>query len=157
MYRDGGTRLLYGGTVQLWTLIPHALWPDKPPIGGGGDVVSNFTGIAFAQGTSVGVGQVLEFYMNFAEPGVVVGFFVLGFILMKLDTSLMRAVRSGSMAGILLYGMSGLALMQPGGNLVEVIVAGIGAMVAARILIALGLFGTGDAEPVQAPIPDLAE
>lgn len=156
-YENGTTGLLYGGTVQLWTLIPRALWPDKPEIGGGGDVVSQFTGIPFAQGTSVGVGQVLEFYMNFATAGVIVGFFVLGALLMRIDTGLMRAMRRGDMAGVLLFGMPGLALMQPGGNLVEVIVAAIGAIVASRILIALGLFGTGTTEPVRPPVPEIAE
>jgi len=155
--QNGTVGLLYGGTVQLWTLIPRALWPDKPEVGGGGDVVSQFTGIAFAQGTSVGVGQVLEFYMNFATAGVIVGFFVLGVLLMRLDTGLMRAMRGGDTAGVLLWGMPGLALMAPGGNLVEIIVAAIGAMVASRILIAMGLFGTGAAQPVQTPVPDIAE
>jgi hypothetical protein len=156
-YVGGSTDLYYGGTVQLWTLIPRALWPDKPEIGGGGDLVSRFTGIPFAQGTSVGVGQVLEFYMNFATPGVIVGFFLLGVLLMRLDVGLMRSVRTGRMAGVLLYGLPGLALMQPGGNLVEVIVAGIGAVVASRILIALGMFGTGAPESPARPIPELAE
>jgi hypothetical protein len=155
--QNGTIGLLYGGTVQLWTLIPRALWPDKPEIGGGGDVVSQFTGIPFAQGTSVGVGQVLEFYMNFATAGVVVGFFVLGVLIMRLDTGLMRAMRRGDMAGVLLWGMPGLALMAPGGNLVEIIVAAIGAIVASRILIALGLFGTGATEPVHPPVPEIAE
>ena len=154
---NGSARLLYGGTVQLWTLVPRALWPDKPQVGGGGDVVSNFTGIPFAQGTSVGVGQVLEFYMNFATPGVIVGFFVLGIILTRLDAGLMRSMRAGNNTGVLLYGMPGLALMQPGGNLVEVIVAFIGAVVASRILIAMGLFGTAETQPVATPIPELAE
>jgi hypothetical protein len=154
---DGTVGLLYGGTVQLWTLVPRALWPDKPEVGGGGDLVSQFTGIPFAQGTSVGSGQVLEFYMNFATTGVVVGFFVLGVLLMRLDTGFMRAMRRGDMPGVLLWGMPGLALMAPGGNLVEIIVAAIGAAVASRILIALGLFGTGSTGPVQTPTPELAE
>jgi hypothetical protein len=156
-YESGSVDLLYGGTVQLWTLIPRAVWPDKPEIGGGGDLVSQFTGIPFAQGTSVGSGQVLEFYMNFATAGVIVGFFVLGVLLMRLDTGLMRSVRTGRMSGVLLYGMPGLALMQPGGNLVEIIVAVIGAVVASRILIILGVFGTGSTEPAATPIPEIAE
>jgi hypothetical protein len=156
-YRDGTVDLLYGGTVQLWTLIPRALWPDKPEIGGGGDLVSIFTGIPFAKGTSVGVGQVLEFYMNFGTPGVVVGFFFLGVLLVRLDNGLMRSMRTTDMKGVLLYGMPGLALMQPGGNLVEIIVAAIGAVVSSRILIAMGLFGAGSVEPVQSPIPEIAE
>jgi hypothetical protein len=56
-----------------------------------------------------------------------------------------------------MYGMPGLALLQPGGNLVEVIVAFIGAVVTSRIIIAMGLFGTAEAEPAATPIPELAE
>ena len=69
-HREGETELLYGATVPYWALIPRAIWPDKPAVGGGGDLVAQFTGINFAEGTSVGVGQVLEFYMNFGMPGV---------------------------------------------------------------------------------------
>ena len=69
-HREGEAELLYGATVPFWALIPRAIWPDKPAVGGGGDLVSQFTGIKFAEGTSVGVGQVLEFYMNFGMPGV---------------------------------------------------------------------------------------
>jgi uncharacterized membrane protein YeaQ/YmgE (transglycosylase-associated protein family) len=47
--------------------------------------------------------------------------------------------------------------MQPGGNLVEIIVAVIGAVVASRILIALGVFGTGSTELRATPIPEIAE
>src|SRR5262249_13821257 len=78
-HRQGETELMYGDTLPYWAVIPRAIWPDKPAVGGGGDVVSKFTGITFAEGTSVGAGQVLEFYMNFGMPGVLCGFVVLGF------------------------------------------------------------------------------
>ncbi len=45
--------------------IPRALWPNKPVVGGSGDLVSTYTGIRFADGTSVGIGQVLESFVNF--------------------------------------------------------------------------------------------
>lgn len=149
--------LAYGGTVQLWTLIPRALWPGKPAIGGGGDVVSQFTGLEFAPGTSVGAGQVLEFYMNFGIPGVVVGFFLLGVLLMRLDLGIIRALKSGDKRSLLLYAIPGLMMMQPGGNLVEIIAGVIGAMVAARLLIVFGVFGTGDSTAPKTPIPEPAE
>ena len=44
-HREGEAELLYGATVPLWALIPRAIWPDKPAVGGGEDLVSQFTGI----------------------------------------------------------------------------------------------------------------
>jgi hypothetical protein len=156
-YKAGAVHLAYGATVQLWTLVPRAIWPGKPEVGGGGDLVSQFTGIAFAPGTSVGIGQVLEFYMNFAVPGLIIGFFVLGVLLMRIDLGIMRSLRAGDTRGLLLYAMPGLALMQPGGNLVEIIVAAIGAVVASRLLIAAGLFGTVSGGPERQSIAEIAE
>src|SRR5262249_9259064 len=88
-YQADETQLWYGATVPLWAFIPRAIWPDKPSVGGGQDLVQQFTGITFAEGTNVGAGQVLEFYMNFGMPGVLTGFAVLGFILFRLDRKVM--------------------------------------------------------------------
>jgi hypothetical protein len=156
-YQAGAVQLGYGSTVQLWAVIPRALWPDKPDVGGGGDVVSHFTGLPFAEGTSVGVGQVMEFYMNFGMPGLIAGFFILGVVLMRIDLGMMRALRNADMRNLLLYALPGLTLMQPGGNLQEVIIAVIGAIVASRMVIAFGLFGTGSNPILPKTVPEIAE
>jgi hypothetical protein len=137
---DGGARFAYGGTIPPWALIPRVVWPGKPPTGGGGDIVSEFTGMRFAEGTSVGTGQVLEFYVNFGIPGVLISFFALGCLLMRLDQGIMRALASGDMRGFLLRAMPGLMLLQPGGNLLEIVVGCVAAYVAARLIISLGFF-----------------
>jgi hypothetical protein len=54
--------------------VPRILWPGKPVTGGGGDLVSRFTGQRFADGTSVGAGQVLEFYVNLVGRGFLSAF-----------------------------------------------------------------------------------
>ncbi len=141
-YLSGAVGLAYGSTIQLWAVIPRAIWPGKPPVGGGGDYVSQFTGLPFAEGTSVGVGQVMEFYMNFAMPGLIIGFFILGFMLMRLDLGIMRALKTGDMRNLLLCAMPGLTLIQPGGNLREIIVAAIAAVVTSRFLTGWGFFGS---------------
>ena len=134
-HREGEAELWYGATVPVWALIPRAIWPDKPPVGGGGDLVSQFTGITFAEGTSVGTGQVLEFYMNFGMAGVLAGFAVLGFILMRLDQGVMRALAMGNIHGVVQRALPGLALLQPLGSLLEMLVAVISAIVVAQLLI----------------------
>ena len=139
-HEAGLVELSYGGTVPWWLLVPRAIWPDKPVVGGGGDLVTSFTGIEFAKGTSVGAGQVLEFYMNFGLLGVCIGFAVLGFVLMRLDYGIMRALAGGDMRGLILRAMPGLTLLQPGGNLVEIGVAAVAAFVVAHLILKFGLF-----------------
>ncbi|OYU12438.1 MAG: hypothetical protein CFE38_08200 [Comamonadaceae bacterium PBBC1] len=124
----------YGATVPLWIFIPRAIWPDKPAVGGSGDIVSRYTGLDFAVGTSVGVGQPLEFYINFGWPGIAAGFALFGYVLMRLDMALMLAFRRCDVYGVMRAGLPGLALLQPGGSLMEMLVAGIGALIAAPLI-----------------------
>jgi hypothetical protein len=139
-HEDGFAPLAYGGTIPPWALIPRAAWPDKPETGGGGNIVSDFTGIRFAEGTSVGAGQVLEFYVNFGTPGLLAGFVLLGYFLMRLDCGIMRALAADDTRGFLLRAMPGLMLLQPGGNLLEILVACVAAYVAAHLLSSLRFF-----------------
>jgi hypothetical protein len=138
-HEDGFAPFAYGATVPLWALIPRALWPNKPDVGGSRDVVGEFTGTRFAEGTSVGVGQVLEFYINFGIPGVLIGFLGLGYLLMWLDRGIMQALAGDDMRGLLLRAMPGLTLLQPGGSLLEILVACVAAYVAACAVISLRL------------------
>jgi hypothetical protein len=139
-HEDGWAPFAYGATVPLWALIPRAVWPDKPEVGGSGDVVSEFTGIRFAEGTSVGTGQVLEFYVNFGIPGVVVGFFGLGYLLMRLDRGIMRSLVGDDVRGVLVRAMPGLTLVSPGGSLLEILVACVAAYATAHLVMSLKFF-----------------
>jgi hypothetical protein len=134
-HRQGEAELRYGSTVPLWALIPRAIWPDKPSVGGGGDLVSQFTGIRFEESTSVGVGQVLEFYMNFGMPGVLAGFAVFGFILMRLDQGVMRAFTMRNIQGVAKSALPGLAMLAPMGNLKEMLVSTASAIIIAQLLV----------------------
>ena len=125
--------LAYGGTAPLWSLIPRVLWPDKPSVGGGRDVVSHYTGLYFQPGTSVGAGQPFEFFVNFGWAGLVAGFIFWGILLAHLDHRLARGLRQSDPKQLLYYGMPGIALLQPGGNLMEILVSFIAAMIAARL------------------------
>jgi hypothetical protein len=139
-HEDGLTELAYGGTVPWWAPIPRALWRDKPVVGGGGDIVADYTGIDFGSDTSVGVGQVLEFYINFGVPGVIIGFAGLGALLMWLDRGIMVALSRGDLHGILVRAMPGLSLLQPGGNLIEIVVGTVTALLVAYMLLYFRIF-----------------
>jgi hypothetical protein len=82
---------------------------------------------------------------------------VLGYVLMSLDIGIMRALAKGDMRKVLLCAMPGLTLLQPGGNLTEVIVATAGAIVTSRLLTGWGFFGSGTPEHVLAAVPTIAE
>jgi hypothetical protein len=114
-------------------LIPRALWPNKPQVGGGGTVVTEFTGIAFAEGTSVGAGQVLEFYVNFGTFGVIGGFLIYGWLIGWMDLRTMQMLAERNQAGVLLWFTVCLAMLQPGGNLLEVTVSAAGSAVTSYI------------------------
>jgi len=127
----GGESLLWGITA----LIPRAVWPDKPAVGGGGELVSRYTGVMFAEGTSVGAGQVLEFYVNFGWFGIVLGFAVLGALIAYVDSRAADSLRRGDWRAFIRWFTPGLALIQPGGNFAEVTTSAVAAAIVAWILI----------------------
>jgi hypothetical protein len=137
---SGWSEFALGATVPVWALIPRAVWPDKPMVGGGGTVITEFTGITFNTATSVGTGQVFEFYVNFGTAGVVIGFMLLGFGLMWLDRGIMRGLAADDTRVVLLRALPGLTLLQPGGNLLEIVVSCAAAVIAAHFVINMRAF-----------------
>jgi hypothetical protein len=111
-------------------MIPRAIWPDKPAVGGGGSLVQDFTGIKFVEGTSVGAGQVLEFYVNFGTLGVIGGFLIYGWMIGRIDVRIIRSLRQGDQSGFVVWFLIGLALLQPGGNLREIVVSAASSAIA---------------------------
>jgi len=101
-------------------LVPRAIWPDKPVSAGSGDLVSRFTGLQFAEGTSVGIGQVMEWYVNFGRAGVVIWFLFLGVLLTVADTVAGVKLRNGDWLSFTVWYVPSLALLNIGGSLVEV-------------------------------------
>jgi hypothetical protein len=121
--QSGAVEYASGATVGnvILALVPRALWPDKPAIGGGGTIVHDFTGIEFAEGTSVGAGQVFEFYVNFGTLGVICGFLLYGFLIGRLDFLAKKCLDRGDQRRFLFFFLICLDLLQPGGNLLEIV------------------------------------
>ena len=119
---NGQAKFALGETILQASIapIPRLLWTNKPELVGSGNLVSLYTGKKFADGTSVGVGQVLEFYLNFGSTGVFIGFLVMGTIIRIIDITAGYKLFCGNWLGFVSWFLPGLALLQPGGSLVEI-------------------------------------
>ena len=129
----GAVEYAYGDTVGkvAMGLIPRVLWPDKPVTGGGGTVVHDFTGLDLAEGTSFGAGQVFEFYVNFGSLGVIGGFLLYGWLIGRMDLSVIKYLRQGDQRRFLLWFLPALPLLSSGGNLLEIVVGTVSAAITA--------------------------
>jgi hypothetical protein len=131
---------------MIMSLIPSAIWPDKPPVGGSGAIVHDLTGIEFAEGTSVGAGQVLEFYASSGTLGVIGGFLIHGWLLGRIDLRVVRCLDRGDQKGFVFWFLIGLPLLLADGSLLEIVV---GAAAAAVVGYGIGhLLGRGF-DPIQ--------
>ncbi len=127
---------LYGRSIWegVEALVPRALWPDKPVFGGSGRIVADMTGLHLDENTSWGVGNVMEFQINFGMPGVVIGFLILGFVLGWLDFKAAAADARGDVSKVILFFLIGVALTQrAGGSIVEMSGGAAAAAVSAYI------------------------
>lgn len=115
-------------------LIPRAIWADKPFRAGSEGLVSQYTGIIFAESTSVGIGQVMEFYINFGYSGIVVGFFILGVLIGLIDKGAVARLKENNWQGFAIYFLPGLGLLQAGGSLGEMTTTAGAAFVTALIV-----------------------
>jgi hypothetical protein len=125
-----GASVVYIENTQEWAagktlikaslaFIPRLLWPDKPVATSGG-LVSEYTGLHFATGTSIGIGQVMEFYVNFGSGMVFFGFFLFGSLIVWLDYVAAKALAEGTVHKFISAYLVGLCFQQMGGSLTEV-------------------------------------
>jgi hypothetical protein len=135
----------HGATVWLSVinLVPRAIWPNKPVTGGSGRTVSEHTGLEFAQGTSVGIGQPMEFYINFGIIGLVIGYILYGALLTWLDRRAACALLESDYPRFLFWFLAGGSMLNPGGALAEV----TGSMVAGFLMGQLVIWAQPDRGP----------
>jgi hypothetical protein len=130
---QGQTEYLLGRSVweAAMALVPRAIWADKPVAAGSGNIVRDMTGLKLATGTSWGVGNVMELQINFGLPGVILGFLLLGWSIGTLDLRAGAAIVRGDYGRSILYFLPAVALIQPGGSMVELAGGSASALVAA--------------------------
>lgn len=115
-------------------LVPRALWPSKPLRVGGSARVTQYTGIPFASSTSVGVGQVMEFYINFGTIGVVLGFVLFGCLLAALDEIAARCLQQGDWRSFALWYLPVLSLLRPDNDLFVIVAGFVSSLVAVLVI-----------------------
>jgi len=132
----GGASFAHGATVAeaAMGIVPRALWPNKPVSAGSGDLVSIHTGIQFDRNTSVGIGQVMEWYINFGTVGVLLGFLLIGALMAVADRSAFLALSRGDVETFTLWYLPGLSMLQLGGSFVEVTSTAAAGIVVALVL-----------------------
>jgi len=118
-------------TDAILSVVPRAIWPNKTVFGGSPEIVAKMTGLVLQPDTSFGVGNVMEFYINFGLAGVVIGFLLLGWALGRFDHRAALAEDRGDHVVAMRFFLPAVALIQPIGSLVEVVGSASSAWIAA--------------------------
>jgi len=151
--RSGAVPLARGATIEdaAIALIPRALWPAKPVVAGSGDLVADYTGLVVPEGTSVGIGHVMECYVNFAMPGIVLGFVLIGAVTVYVDRSASTWLHRGDVSKFAIWFLPGLSVLQVGGSFVEMMSTGAAALVVAMVCARVAARFAGPMAPAQTP------
>jgi hypothetical protein len=130
---NGVSDYLHGKSLRdgFEALVPRAAWANKQVVAGSTHMVADATGLNLDEQTSWGVGNVMEFYINFGWAGIVVGFTLLGFVIAWLDKRAAKAEMQGDFGGMVLFFLPCVALIQPGGSFVEMTSGAAAALIAA--------------------------
>ena len=132
---EGTVDYLYGRSI--WegaiSLIPRIVWPSKPVYGGSPGIIMEMTGFAVNDETSMGVGNVMEFYINFGIWSLIIGFVILGGLFGWLDRHAAVGIRNGELTKALVYFLPAVAMIHPNGSIVE-LVGGAGVALIAALL-----------------------
>jgi hypothetical protein len=122
-----GSKVPFAGWNTAWVAgtawIPRLIWPGKPLYGGSGDMVSFYTGQDLDEGSSFGVGQVLEFYVSAGSSTVIIGFLLFGVLITFLDQRAAFYLKFGDYWNVARWMLPALGLNQPTGALGEVVSA----------------------------------
>src|SRR5439155_5366669 len=94
----GQEQYAYGATLYdaVLALVPRIVWRDKPVAAGSGRTVSRYARIRLSPTTSFGIGQVMEFYINFGPFGVLAGFLIMALLVRIMDTQAALCLEEGN-------------------------------------------------------------
>jgi hypothetical protein len=118
----GQVQFMRGRSVAegLQALIPRAIWPDKPIFAGSSEMIREMSGFDVNENTSYGVGQVMEFYINFGIPSLIIGFTLLGFAYGWMDQNAAMALRNQDYGGACIWFLPCIGMLAPLANISEI-------------------------------------
>lgn len=118
----GEVGFLHGRSVWqgLQALVPRALWPGKPIFAGSSELIRELTGFVVNETTTYGAGQVMEFYVSFGVPSLLVGFLLFGFAYGWIDRNAAVALQGGEFGRAILWFLPGVAMNAPLATIAEV-------------------------------------
>jgi hypothetical protein len=125
-FKNGQT--FWDGAISL---VPRIIWPSKPVTAGSPQIIMQMTGFMVNDTTSYGIGNVMEFHINYGIPSLIIGFLILGVLLGWLDRNASLRIKSGEWGQSLLYFMPAAAMIHPNGSLVELVSGGAASFFAA--------------------------
>jgi hypothetical protein len=133
--KSGEVTFKYGETFLdgLISLVPRIIWPTKPVIAGSPAIIMEMTGFIVNDTTSYGVGNVMEFHINFGMPSLILGFLFLGVSFGWLDRQASIRIQHGDWGSAIVYFLPAAAMIHPNGSLVELFSGGAAAFFAALL------------------------
>ncbi len=128
----------YARGATIWIAatawVPRIIWKNKPSVAGSGGLVARYTGLKFGEGTSVGVGQIMEFYLNWGPWFVLIGMSGMGFALRWFDLRAAEHLRAGNYAGFVRFFIPAAGLLNVNGNTATMIASLAAGVVFVRVL-----------------------
>lgn len=120
---SGAISYLHGSTIidAMLSLVPRALWSEKPIFAGSGSLVRDATGLMLSDISAWGVGNVMELYLNFGYAGVVLGFLLIAKLFCLLDRALEASLDSNDPPKFLMISIVCVALVFPEGSFVDIV------------------------------------
>jgi hypothetical protein len=133
---SGKVDFAYGRTItdSFFSLIPRIIWKGKSIVSGSSGIVEKYTGIAFSAETSVGVGQIMEFYVNFGRFGVILGFLALGIVIAFVDRMAGYHLSQGNIYKFVIWFLPGMAILSGGSSFTEITASAGANIVIARLI-----------------------
>ncbi len=129
----GRVEFANGKTIfnTIYALMPRIIWKEKFLVAGATEIVIQYTGIQFLENTSVGIGQVMELYINFGRSGIIIGFLILGIFIAFIDRKSGYHLNKANIYKFVMWFLPGLAIITGGASFAE-----IAASTGANIIIA---------------------
>ncbi len=98
--------------TALFAFVPRFMWPDKPTMNDN-IFLSQNTGLIFSSTAAFGTGPVFEFFVNFGNLGVFIGFILLGVALQSIDKAAFTALKERRLLDYVRWFVVGLAFVAP--------------------------------------------